>query len=88
LEIETKYQGYVEMQYKQIEEDKKADRRAIPPTIDYDSMTGLRNEAREKFKRVRPTTIGQAARIPGIVPADITVLWINVMKQSREPSAA
>ena len=86
LEIETKYHGYIERQRKQIEEDKKADRRSIPPEISYDSMTGLRNEAREKFKRVQPATIGQAARIPGIFPADITVLWINIMKLGNDAS--
>ncbi|HOJ60595.1 MAG TPA: tRNA uridine-5-carboxymethylaminomethyl(34) synthesis enzyme MnmG, partial [bacterium] len=88
LEIETKYQGYVDRQLKEIEEDKKAERRLIPPDIDYSLLTGLRREAREKFERVRPATIGQASRIPGIFPADITVLWVNVLKWEREMSAA
>ncbi len=88
LEIETKYRGYIERQLKQIEEGKKADRRQIPDDIDYSTMIGMRNEAREKFERVRPTTIGQASRIPGIFPSDITVLWVNVMKHTQEASAA
>ncbi len=84
LEIETKYHGYIERQKKAIEEDRKADLRRIPPGINYRQFNNLRNEAREKFERVQPATIGQAARIPGIVPADITVLWVNVMKQTKE----
>ena len=87
VEIETKYQGYIERQQKQIEADEKSERRQIPPDVDYDAIPGLRNEAREKFKRVMPATIGQAARIPGIVPADMTVLWVHVLKQQREAAA-
>ncbi len=84
LEIETKYQGYIERQQKEIEEESKSDLRRIPPDLDYKKLTHLRNEAREKFERVRPVTIGQAARIPGIVPADITVLWVGVLKINKE----
>jgi tRNA uridine 5-carboxymethylaminomethyl modification enzyme len=83
VEIETKYQGYIERQCKQIEEDRKADRRVIPDGFCYDEISAMRNEAREKFKQVRPRTIGQAARIPGIFPSDITVLWIHVLKKQR-----
>ncbi|RJP24944.1 MAG: tRNA uridine-5-carboxymethylaminomethyl(34) synthesis enzyme MnmG [Candidatus Omnitrophota bacterium] len=88
LEIETKYQGYIERQCKQIEEDKKADKRKIPADIDYAKLEGMRNEAREKFNRVKPATIGQAARIPGIFPSDVNVLWIHVMKMAKEQPAA
>ncbi|MBN2327128.1 MAG: tRNA uridine-5-carboxymethylaminomethyl(34) synthesis enzyme MnmG [Candidatus Omnitrophica bacterium] len=88
LEIETKYQGYIERQQKQIEEDRKSDLRRIPADLDYKQITHLRNEAREKFERVQPTTIGQAARIPGIVPADITVLWIGILKRNKEEISA
>ncbi|MFB3788120.1 MAG: tRNA uridine-5-carboxymethylaminomethyl(34) synthesis enzyme MnmG [bacterium] len=88
LEIETKYQGYVDRQLKEIEEDKKTERRLIPPDLDYSLLSGLRREAREKFERVRPATIGQASRIPGIFPADITVLWISILKRERKMSAA
>ncbi|MDX9753714.1 MAG: tRNA uridine-5-carboxymethylaminomethyl(34) synthesis enzyme MnmG [bacterium] len=84
VEIETKYQGYIEQQYRQIEEDRKADRRVIPDGFDYSQIRAMRNEAREKFQRVRPRTIGQAARIPGIFPADITVLWIHILKENKE----
>ncbi len=88
LEIETKYEGYIERQLKQIEEDKKADRRRIPEDFDYGALGGLRNEAREKFERMRPATVGQASRIPGIVPADITVLWVGILKRHKEDSVA
>ncbi len=88
LEIETKYQGYIERQLKEIEEERKADLRKIPLDLDYDNIHSMRKEAREKFKRVQPRTIGQASRIPGIVPADITVLWVSVMKHHKEETAA
>ncbi|MGC9326541.1 MAG: tRNA uridine-5-carboxymethylaminomethyl(34) synthesis enzyme MnmG [Candidatus Hinthialibacter sp.] len=88
LEIETKYQGYIERQQKQIEEDRKSDLRRIPPDLDYKQISHLRHEAREKFERVQPATIGQAARIPGIVPADITVLWIGILKRNKEEISA
>ncbi|MDP8244014.1 MAG: tRNA uridine-5-carboxymethylaminomethyl(34) synthesis enzyme MnmG [Candidatus Hinthialibacter antarcticus] len=88
VEIETKYQGYIERQLKVIEEESKSERRRIPVDFNYDKVNGMRNEAREKFKRVQPATIGQAARIPGIFPADMTVLWVHVLKQQREPDAA
>ena len=84
VDIETKYQGYIEREYKQVEEDRKADRRMIPPTIDYYAIVALRNEAKEKFKKIQPLTIGQAARIPGIFPSDITVLWVHILKMNKE----
>lgn len=87
VEIETKYQGYIERQRKQIDEDAKADRRILPPQVDYGAIPGMRNEAREKFMRVQPTTLGQAARIPGITPADIATLWVHVLKQKKDEAA-
>ncbi len=88
LEIETKYQGYIERQLKEIEEEKKADKRRIPDDIDYSKIDGLRNEAREKFNHVRPATVGQASRIPGIVPSDMTVLWAGILKYERARETA
>lgn len=74
--IEAKYGGYVARQEKQIERFRRLEDMAIPPGVDYRSMEGLRTEAREKLTRIAPTTLGQAGRISGVNPADVTVIWI------------
>jgi len=76
--IEAKYGGYVDRQARQIERFRRLESRSIPERTDYGTMSGLRLEARERLARVAPRTLGQAARIPGINPADITVLWIHL----------
>ena len=73
---DARYGGYVERQQKQIERLQRLEGMAIPPNIDYRCMHGLRNEAREKLMHISPASLGQAARISGVNPADITVLWI------------
>ncbi|MBD3265517.1 tRNA uridine-5-carboxymethylaminomethyl(34) synthesis enzyme MnmG [bacterium] len=88
VDIETKYQGYIDRQLRQVEEDRKADRRAVPENINYYKIDAMRNEAKEKFQQVKPQTIGQAARIPGIFPSDITVLWIHILKMQKGSQAA
>ncbi len=74
--IDARYRGYVDRQDKQIERFRRLESMTIPPRIDYASMPELRFEAREQLSRVGPSTLGQAARISGVNPADITVLWI------------
>ena len=74
VETEIKYAGYVAQQERQIERLKDADRRRIPGEFAYDGVPGLSIEVREKLRRVRPETLGQAARIPGVTPAAIAVL--------------
>ena len=76
VEIQIKYAGYLERQLKQVEEFKKEESRLLPPDIDYDSIVGLRLEARQKLSEIRPMSIGQAGRISGVSPADIAVLLI------------
>lgn len=73
---DAKYGGYVERQARQIERLRRLESMVIPPQVDYRHMPELRREAREKFAAVTPRTLGQAARISGISPADITVLWV------------
>lgn len=75
-ETDAKYEGYLKKGLEQIEKAKKLDERRIPQDIDYDEVKGLRNEAQEKLKRIRPENIGQASRISGVNPADIAVLMV------------
>jgi tRNA uridine 5-carboxymethylaminomethyl modification enzyme len=86
--IEAKYSGYVDRQARQIKRFRRLESMLIPEQVDYISMAGLRLEARESLARVGPRTLGQAARISGINPADITVLWIHLAsRQSTRRSA-
>ena len=76
VEIQIKYAGYLARQEKQVAEFKKEESRLLPEDIDYDSIAGLRLEAREKLQQIRPMSIGQAGRISGVSPSDIAVLLI------------
>jgi len=74
VETETKYAGYIGQQERQMERLKSAERRHIPAEFGFDGIPGLSREVRDKLKRVRPATLGQAARIPGVTPAAVAVL--------------
>jgi len=76
VEIQIKYAGYLARQEKQVREFKKEESRLLPADIDYDSIVGLRLEAKEKLQQIRPMSIGQAGRISGVSPSDIAVLLI------------
>ena len=80
VQTEIKYEGYVNRQERVALRTSKLDSRAIPEDIDYDAIGGLRIEAREKLKKHRPESIGQASRISGVNPADISVLLIYLKK--------
>ena len=82
-ETTVKYEGYLKKNNQQIERAKKLEGKPIPPDIDYDEIKGLRLEAREQLKRVRPLTLGQAGRIYGVNPADVTVLIVWLATTSR-----
>lgn len=75
-EVEIKYEGYIKRQVDQINELKRLERKIIPKDIDYDDVRGLRLEAIEKLKKFRPINVGQASRISGVSPADVSVLMI------------
>ncbi|MBQ8291598.1 MAG: tRNA uridine-5-carboxymethylaminomethyl(34) synthesis enzyme MnmG [Clostridia bacterium] len=75
-EITVKYEGYLKQGLEMIERAKKLEDKALPPDIDYQSIAGLRLEAREKLDRIRPLNLGQAGRISGVNPADISVLMV------------
>lgn len=83
VEIEIKYEGYIARQIKQVEEMKRLEDRKIPSNIDYNSIHGLRLEAKEKLNKIRPESVGRAGRISGVSPADISVLlvWISSIKE-------
>ena len=76
VEIQIKYAGYLARQEKQVAEFRREESRLLPPDIDYNAVTGLRLEAREKLSQIRPVSIGQASRISGVSPSDIAVLLI------------
>ena len=76
VNINIKYQGYIERELRQVEHFKKLEKKLIPDNIDYDEVGSLRIEARQKLKSFRPRSIGQASRISGVSPADITVLLV------------
>jgi len=80
--IECKYSGYIERQRAQVERAKRFEGKLIPASFSFEQVPGMRAEARQKFSRIRPQSIGQASRIQGITPADIALL-LAVMKQSR-----
>ena len=83
LEIETKYRGYISRQLKQVDKFKYMEEKKIPQDIDYHQLTNLRKEAREKLDNIRPMSIGQASRISGVSPADISVLMIYLEEMQR-----
>ena len=76
VEIRLKYEGYIKRQLKQVEEFTRLEDRPLPPDLDYDAVAGLRLEAREKLKHIRPANFGQAGRISGVSPADLSVLMV------------
>ena len=80
VEIALKYEGYIKRQLRQVEEFARLESRSLPADIDYDAVTGLRIEAREKLRRIRPENLGQAGRISGVSPADLSVLMIYLEK--------
>lgn len=80
VELLIKYEGYIQKQLQAAEHMRKLEDKKIPDTIDYDDVYGLRLEARQKLAQVRPGTLGQASRISGVSPADVTVLMIHLGK--------
>ena len=88
VEIDIKYSGYLARQLLQVERIKKQANRKLPANIDYDGITTLSKEAREKLGTIQPTTLGQAGRIPGVSQADTSALLLWLEIQQRQPSPA
>ena len=85
VEVEFKYEGYIRRQQAAIDEMRRLENRLLPPDIDYTAITGLRKEAQEKLGRVRPRSVGQASRISGVSPADISVLIVWLSQKGGGP---
>ena len=84
VEIEAKYEGYINRQKQQIEKFKKMEKLSLPPYFHYDSIPGLRKEAQQKLDRFRPVSLGQASRISGVSPADISILMVYLVSKSKK----
>ncbi len=82
IEIQCRYGGYIERQQAEIERQRVQETRTLPADFDFDRVRGLSSEVREKFNRVRPATLGQAARIPGVTPAAVSLLLIHLRRLS------
>jgi tRNA uridine 5-carboxymethylaminomethyl modification enzyme len=88
VETEVKYAGYLQQQDKAIERLKKAETKTIPAWFDYSTISGLSREMKEKLTRLRPQTIGQASRLPGVTPAAVALLNVFIEIQSRQRKQA
>jgi len=84
VETEIKYSGYLEQQTKAIERLKRSEQRVIPQWFDYGKVSGLSREMNEKLTRVRPQTLGQASRIPGVTPAAVSLINVYIEIQARQ----
>ena len=87
VEISVKYAGYIQRQQKQVEDLRRLESHSLPPDIDYNTIQGLRLEAREKLSAVRPLDLGQAGRISGVSPADVAALMIYLDNTKKERTA-
>jgi tRNA uridine 5-carboxymethylaminomethyl modification enzyme len=90
VETEIKYEGYLLQQQRAMERLKKAEQHSIPEWFDYRSVSGLSREMQEKLTHVRPRTIGQASRIPGVTPAAVSLVnvYIEIQARRRDQAAA
>ena len=84
VQIEIRYEGYIKRQEKQVKEQERLEVKLIPEDIDYDDVPSLRIEARQHLKEFRPVSVGQASRISGVSPADISVLLVYLEKINRQ----
>lgn len=84
VEIDIKYEGYIKRQQAQVDEMRRLEVKKIPQDIDYAALGGLRLEAVEKLSKIRPENVGQASRISGVSPADISVLLIHLERENRK----
>jgi tRNA uridine 5-carboxymethylaminomethyl modification enzyme len=83
VEVQAKYAGYLKRQSEEIGRQQRHEELRLPPDIDYAQVGGLSNEARQCLREVRPETLGQAARIPGLTPAAISLLLVHIRKGDR-----
>ena len=84
MNIISKYEGYIEAQMIQVNQFRKFEKKLLPEDINYNDVKGLRIEAIQKLEKIRPVSLGQASRISGVSPADISVLVIYLENQSKK----
>src|SRR5208283_3836622 len=83
VEVQAKYSGYLKRQNDEIDRHRRHEEMRLPADIDYGDVKGLSNEARQSLAAVRPETLGQAARIPGLTPAAVSLLLVHLKKRDR-----
>ena len=84
VEVQIKYEGYIKMQKDQVSRVEKIENKKLSENLDYSQITGLRNEAKQKLNAIKPASVGQASRISGVSPADISVLLVYLEQQRRQ----
>jgi tRNA uridine 5-carboxymethylaminomethyl modification enzyme len=84
IDIQIKYEGYIEKQLAQVERFEKLERKILPDDLDYQEIKGISTEARQKLNKYRPVSVGQASRISGVSPADISVLLVYLEQRNRK----
>jgi len=82
LEVHARYAGYIERAHEEIARTRRNEETALPPDLDYARLTGLSHEVRQRLTEVRPATLGQAARIPGVTPAAVSILLVHLKKRA------
>ena len=87
VDVQAKYSGYIDRQQDEIERQRRNEETRLPETLDYAAVRGLSNEVRQRLAQHRPVTLGQAARIPGLTPAAISILLIHLKRQSPVTAA-
>jgi tRNA uridine 5-carboxymethylaminomethyl modification enzyme len=88
VEIQAMYAGYIERQHTDIERMRRQEATALPQDIDYDGLAGLSAEVRQKLGEQRPATLGQAARIPGVTPAAISIILVHLKRRAHARKSA
>ena len=81
IEVRAKYAGYIDRQEREIEKHAKQESLRLPQDIDYDSVAGLSNEARQRLEQARPITLGQASRLEGVTPSAVSLILVHLKKQ-------
>ena len=87
LEVQAKYQGYIDRQQREIERHAKQESLRLPTDLDYSSVTGLSNEAMQRLMSARPATLGHASRLEGMTPSAVSLLLIHLKKRQLKKSA-
>jgi tRNA uridine 5-carboxymethylaminomethyl modification enzyme len=83
VELEVKYRGYIDRELVQVERQRRLDSRSIPADVDFKTVRSLSSEAQDKLSKIKPLTVGQASRVPGVTPADIAILIVHLEQRIR-----